>query len=50
MRGPVERQNAMLLGVAPEDFVPPDHPIRRIKSIPRERRFCERLHDDFLST
>jgi transposase len=33
MRGPVERQMAMLLGVTPEDFVPPDHPIRRIKAL-----------------
>ena len=33
MRGARERQAAMLLGVTPEDLVPKDHPIRRVRTI-----------------
>ena len=33
MRGPAEQQADMLLGVTPEDLVPADHPIRRIREI-----------------
>jgi transposase len=33
MRGPAERQTAMLLGVTADDLVPADHPIRRIRPI-----------------
>lgn len=33
MRGPAERQTRMLLGVTPDDLVPADHPIRRIRPI-----------------
>jgi transposase len=33
MRGQTERQAAMLVAVAPEDFIPRDHPIRRIREI-----------------
>jgi transposase len=33
MRGPGERQENMLLGVTPDDLVPIDHPIRRIREI-----------------
>lgn len=33
MRGPVERQAEMLMGVTTEDFIPADHPIRRVRSI-----------------
>jgi transposase len=33
MRGPIERQSVLLLGVTPEDFVPGGHPIRRIKAL-----------------
>ena len=31
MRGPAERQAKMLLGVTSEDFIPANHPIRRIR-------------------
>jgi transposase len=33
MRGQIERQATMLVAVAPEDFIPKDHPIRRIREI-----------------
>lgn len=33
MRGGTERQAAMLVAVAPEDFIPKDHPIRHIREI-----------------
>ncbi len=33
MRGEAERQSRMLFGVTPEQLVPSDHPIRRIKPI-----------------
>jgi len=33
MRGRAERQTRMLLGVTPDDLVPADHPIRRIRPI-----------------
>ena len=33
MRGPVERQATMLFGVTTEDFVPADHPIRKIRRL-----------------
>ncbi len=33
MRGPVERQTAMLLGMTPDQLVPLGHPIRRIKPV-----------------
>lgn len=33
MRGPVERQGKMLMGVTAEDFIPSDHPIRRVRTI-----------------
>jgi transposase len=33
MRGPVERQGEMLMGVTAEDFIPADHPIRRVRTI-----------------
>jgi transposase len=33
MRGPQEPQANMLLGVTPDDLVPVDHPIRRIRAI-----------------
>ena len=33
MRGETERQSSMLFGVTPEQLVPSDHPIRRIKPI-----------------
>ena len=33
MRGETSRQTIMLLGVTPEELVPADHPIRRIKPI-----------------
>jgi transposase len=33
MRGPREQQANILLGVTPEDLVPVDHPIRRIREI-----------------
>lgn len=33
MRGTEERQGAMLLGVTPDQLVPTDHPIRRIRRI-----------------
>ena len=33
MRGPQEPQANMLLAVTPEDLVPVDHPIRRIRAI-----------------
>jgi transposase len=33
MRGQDEQQGQMLLGVTPEDFIPEDHPIRRIRSL-----------------
>src|SRR5215212_1933423 len=33
MRGEAERQSLMLFGVTPDQLVPADHPIRRIKAI-----------------
>ncbi len=33
MRGEAERQSRMLVGVTPDQLVPADHPIRRIKAI-----------------
>ena len=33
MRGPAERQAKMLFGVTTEDFIPADHPIRRIRKL-----------------
>lgn len=33
MRGPVERQAKMLMGVTTEDFIPAEHPIRRVRRI-----------------
>jgi transposase len=33
MRGRVERQAKMLLGVTPDEFIPEGHPIRRIRAI-----------------
>jgi transposase len=33
MRGPVERQATMLFGVTTEDFIPADHPIRKIRRL-----------------
>lgn len=33
MRGQAERQATMLLGLAPDDFVPADHPIRSIRAV-----------------
>ena len=33
MRGQQERQATMLLGLAPDEFVPADHPIRRIRAV-----------------
>lgn len=33
MRGRTERQATMLLGVSTEDFIPADHPIRRIREL-----------------
>ena len=33
MRGPREHQANMLLGVTPEDLIPVDHPIRRIREV-----------------
>jgi transposase len=33
MRGRTERQASMLLGVTVEDFIPKDHPIRRIRAL-----------------
>lgn len=41
MRGGKERQGEMLLGVTPEDFIPEDHPIRRIRKLADE--ILERL-------
>lgn len=33
MRGPAERQAKMLMGVTTEDFIPPGHPIRRVRRL-----------------
>ncbi len=33
MRGPVERQAKMLMGVTTEDFIPSEHPIRRVRAL-----------------
>lgn len=33
MRGIADRQSVMLFGVTPDELVPADHPIRRIKPI-----------------
>ena len=33
MRGDTQRQSGMLFAVTPEQLVPADHPIRRIKPI-----------------
>ena len=33
MRGPVERQAKMLMGVTVEDFIPSGHPIRRVRAL-----------------
>ena len=33
MRGPVERQAKMLMGVTVEDFIPAGHPIRRVRKL-----------------
>jgi transposase len=33
MRGPVERQAKMLMGVTVEDFIPAGHPIRRVRAL-----------------
>ena len=33
MRGPADRQAKMLLGVTTEDFIPSDHPIRRVRRL-----------------
>jgi len=33
MRGPVARQAQMLMGVTTEDFIPSDHPIRRVRAL-----------------
>src|ERR671916_543698 len=33
MRGQADRQSVMLFGVTPDQFVPVEHPIRRIKPI-----------------
>ena len=33
MRGPAQRQAKMLFGVTTEDFIPPDHPIRRVRTL-----------------
>jgi transposase len=33
MRGPVQRQAKMLMGVTTEDFIPSEHPIRRVRAI-----------------
>jgi transposase len=33
MRGPVDRQAKMLMGVTTEDFIPPGHPIRRVRRL-----------------
>lgn len=33
MRGPAERQVKMLMGVTTEDFIPADHPIRRVRKL-----------------
>jgi len=33
MRGPVERQAKMLMGVTTDDFIPSDHPIRRVRRL-----------------
>lgn len=33
MRGPAERQAKMLMGVTTEDFIPENHPIRRVRKL-----------------
>jgi transposase len=33
MRGPVERQAKMLFGVTTEDFIPANHPIRKVRTL-----------------
>lgn len=33
MRGPAQRQATMLFGVTTEDFIPPGHPIRRVRTL-----------------
>src|ERR1035437_899423 len=33
MRGRVERQAKMLMGVTTEDFIPSNHPVRRIRAL-----------------
>jgi transposase len=33
MRGPAERQAKTLMGVTTDDFIPADHPIRRVRRI-----------------
>lgn len=33
VRGSQDRQTAMLLSLSPEDLIPPDHPIRRIRKV-----------------
>ena len=33
MRGEVERQAALMLGLTPDGFVPKEHPLRRIKPV-----------------
>lgn len=45
MRGRNERQGEMLLGITPEDFIPQDHPIRRIRTL--TDGVCARLSPAF---
>jgi transposase len=56
MRGSTDRQVTMLALVDPDQLIPADHPMRRVKasllmafySIRSERQFCERLQYDLL--
>ena len=47
MRGRTERQAVMLLGVTAEDFIPADHPIRRVRRLidPMLERLSPQLTD-----
>ena len=45
MRGEAEQQTEMLLGLTPDELVPDDHPIRRIK--PVVERVLARLSPGF---
>ena len=44
MRGMPERQMAMLTTLSPEDLIPPDHPIRRIRKVVEENPEALRRH------